>query len=404
MISILISALFFSLEAKQSRRRKMDFLQELVLIALISILLSLLLAKLVSMASSTDFDTVSPDKIALASDLVEKSVLGEKSVTRSVKQSFGDVENSGFVKEGVLSEGIGKISEFEFGSVVEEDESSGFDKEVILKNSESELESVIKGAERSGIVKEVVLNEGIRKNDELDFGSVMKEVEMVKDRYFERESGAEAGFSGIELEEGLKEGEIDEFEEKIMTMERSDEVETDDLDIVKEVKEKRLEKNGEFDLEVVKEDPQLGKAMGFEEAEEKDDEFDLEVVKGERELGKDESNEVKRGLEEVRFVEYECDGENRVGVEERREVEKDRLFNEDDDWEGVERSELEKRFGAVAKFVVSGNCDILSKVGNDVKMELYGLHKVAMEGPCSEPQPSMLKLSARAKWLESCYV
>ncbi|CAH9069226.1 unnamed protein product [Cuscuta europaea] len=31
-------------------------------------------------------------------------------------------------------------------------------------------------------------------------------------------------------------------------------------------------------------------------------------------------------------------------------------------------------------------------------MQLYGLHKVATEGPCCTPQPMAFKLSARAKW------
>ncbi|KAK9983286.1 hypothetical protein SO802_032811 [Lithocarpus litseifolius] len=73
---------------------------------------------------------------------------------------------------------------------------------------------------------------------------------------------------------------------------------------------------------------------------------------------------------------------------------------EEDDWEGIERSELEKAFAAAAKFVVeSGDKeDGLVNVGSDVQLELYGLHKVATEGPCRESQPMPLKLSARAKW------
>ncbi|XP_042058560.1 acyl-CoA-binding domain-containing protein 3-like [Salvia splendens] len=31
-------------------------------------------------------------------------------------------------------------------------------------------------------------------------------------------------------------------------------------------------------------------------------------------------------------------------------------------------------------------------------MQLYGLHKVALEGPCLEPQPMALMVSARTKW------
>ncbi|XP_058224633.1 acyl-CoA-binding domain-containing protein 5-like [Rhododendron vialii] len=72
---------------------------------------------------------------------------------------------------------------------------------------------------------------------------------------------------------------------------------------------------------------------------------------------------------------------------------------EDDDWEGIERSELGEVFAAAAKYVASGGKDDrLSSMGSDVQMQLYGLHKVAMEGPCHEPQPMAIKISSRAKW------
>lgn len=75
------------------------------------------------------------------------------------------------------------------------------------------------------------------------------------------------------------------------------------------------------------------------------------------------------------------------------------LLNEEDDWEGIEKSELEKRFGAAIAYVGSGSGgDALSKLSSDVQMQLYGLQKVATEGPCYESQPLALKVSARAKW------
>ncbi|KAG6786467.1 hypothetical protein POTOM_008071 [Populus tomentosa] len=75
--------------------------------------------------------------------------------------------------------------------------------------------------------------------------------------------------------------------------------------------------------------------------------------------------------------------------------------DEDDDWEGIERSELETMFGEAARFVVdSGDKDgRFAGGGSDVQMELYGLHKVATEGPCLQKPPMALKVSARAKWL-----
>ncbi|XP_052204689.1 acyl-CoA-binding domain-containing protein 3-like [Diospyros lotus] len=70
-----------------------------------------------------------------------------------------------------------------------------------------------------------------------------------------------------------------------------------------------------------------------------------------------------------------------------------------DDWEGVERTELEKRFGQAVVFVGSeSNADCVSRLDSDVADQLFGLHKVAIEGPCRVPQPMALMLSARAKW------
>ncbi|XP_062156748.1 acyl-CoA-binding domain-containing protein 3-like [Alnus glutinosa] len=97
-----------------------------------------------------------------------------------------------------------------------------------------------------------------------------------------------------------------------------------------------------------------------------------------------------RKREKLCGIDFDEDGD--VGV-------RDRLLDLDDDWEGVERTELEKVFGAAVAFVgASYNADRVSSLGSDVKMRLYGLHKIATQGPCHEPQPMPFKLSARAKW------
>ncbi|KAL0400579.1 UNVERIFIED_CONTAM: Acyl-CoA-binding domain-containing protein 1 [Sesamum latifolium] len=71
----------------------------------------------------------------------------------------------------------------------------------------------------------------------------------------------------------------------------------------------------------------------------------------------------------------------------------------DDDWEGVESTELDETFSAATAFVAATAVDRASlKVSNDVQLQLYGLYKIATEGPCSAPQPSALKMTARAKW------
>ncbi|XP_026377387.1 acyl-CoA-binding domain-containing protein 1-like isoform X2 [Papaver somniferum] len=71
----------------------------------------------------------------------------------------------------------------------------------------------------------------------------------------------------------------------------------------------------------------------------------------------------------------------------------------DDDWEGVESTELDEIFSAATAFVATAAADRLSqKVSNDVQLQLYGLYKIATEGPCTSSQPSAIKLTARAKW------
>ncbi|KAK4790158.1 hypothetical protein SAY86_017462 [Trapa natans] len=71
----------------------------------------------------------------------------------------------------------------------------------------------------------------------------------------------------------------------------------------------------------------------------------------------------------------------------------------DSDWEGVETTELEEAFSAATTFVATAAADRLShRVSNDAQLQLYALYKIATEGPCSSPQPSALKMTARAKW------
>lgn len=73
--------------------------------------------------------------------------------------------------------------------------------------------------------------------------------------------------------------------------------------------------------------------------------------------------------------------------------------DDDDDWEGVESTELDEVFSAATAFVAATAADRLShKVSNDVQLLLYGLYKIATEGPCTTSQPSPLKMTARAKW------
>jgi acyl-CoA-binding protein len=77
--------------------------------------------------------------------------------------------------------------------------------------------------------------------------------------------------------------------------------------------------------------------------------------------------------------------------------------DDDEDWEGVECTELDEAFSAATAFVAAAAADRLSeKVSSDAQLRLYGLYKIATEGPCSAPQPSALKVTARAKWYLCC--
>ncbi|XP_062210544.1 acyl-CoA-binding domain-containing protein 5-like [Phragmites australis] len=71
------------------------------------------------------------------------------------------------------------------------------------------------------------------------------------------------------------------------------------------------------------------------------------------------------------------------------------------EWEGIERSEVEKRFGAAAAFAASeAGATALSKLDSDVQLQLQGLLKVAIDGPCYDStQPLTLRPSSRAKWV-----
>ncbi|KAI3743109.1 hypothetical protein L1987_60812 [Smallanthus sonchifolius] len=74
--------------------------------------------------------------------------------------------------------------------------------------------------------------------------------------------------------------------------------------------------------------------------------------------------------------------------------EEDSVF--DDDWQGILTTESEKSFGAAVAFVDSkGSADRVNLIVNEVKVQFYGLHRVAIEGSCFEPQPMALKVSKK---------
>ncbi|KAG8491970.1 hypothetical protein CXB51_015315 [Gossypium anomalum] len=126
-----------------------------------------------------------------------------------------------------------------------------------------------------------------------------------------------------------------------------------------------------------------------QEADKKIDGFEAEVEGIGEEI--EAENKTKFQPQEIRIEESQM----KVLGEEEKEVKLENYEDEDDDWEGIEKSELEKVFGSASKFIEQeGDLGI----GNDVQMELYGLHKVATEGPCHEPQPLAFMVASRSKW------
>lgn len=90
-----------------------------------------------------------------------------------------------------------------------------------------------------------------------------------------------------------------------------------------------------------------------------------------------------------------------TGTEPRRKEcdEIDGGLADDDEWEGVERSQSARLFGRAVRFACSArNADLISGIHGEPTMKLYGLHRVALEGPCREHRPMTFKVSARAKW------
>ncbi|KAK7307671.1 hypothetical protein VNO77_40932 [Canavalia gladiata] len=123
------------------------------------------------------------------------------------------------------------------------------------------------------------------------------------------------------------------------------------------------------------------------------DELEVELIEWEYRARKVEEVEISQCVKNYNEIDESI--RNKEEVNENRD-----LVVDEDDWEGIERTELERRFGAAVVFVGSkNNANQVANLGNDVKTKLHGYHKIATQGPCQEPQPMALKFSARAKWI-----
>lgn len=197
----------------------------------------------------------------------------------------------------------------------------------------------------------------------------------------------------VEVEKRISEGLVEEKEK--LLIEKS-----------KEVNEVRLnhdsaEETCDGDSDLFMEGKQLLKE---EERSKQSSHVESEMIEGKGVEKASEITEVegppKRGSldkdDEERLEKVGPTGdENMSGV-----VDKEQSFlNEEDEWEGIEKSEVEKLFSKAAAYVGSGSGEgELSRLSSDDQLQLYGLYKVATEGPCYDSQPMALKVSARAKW------
>ncbi|CAN8307728.1 unnamed protein product [Cochlearia groenlandica] len=107
------------------------------------------------------------------------------------------------------------------------------------------------------------------------------------------------------------------------------------------------------------------------------------IVAAESEVVEDNNNKIDRNNEE----EGECE-------EKKTEL---NIEEDDDDWEGIERTELEKAF-VFATNLLGESSKAEESIGVEAKMKLYGLHKIATEGSCRVAQPMAVIFSSRAKW------
>ncbi|QCD91390.1 FERM/acyl-CoA-binding protein [Vigna unguiculata] len=120
----------------------------------------------------------------------------------------------------------------------------------------------------------------------------------------------------------------------------------------------------------------------------------------------DESNEGDMKINEVEVELMEYDSCRVLKTEEVEILPFEKNYNEIDesgrnedigDWEKIERTDLEKSFGAAVVFVGSRIND--NSLSNEVKIKLHGYYRIATQSSCHEPQPLTLKFSSiRAKW------
>ncbi|XP_010448592.1 PREDICTED: acyl-CoA-binding domain-containing protein 3-like isoform X2 [Camelina sativa] len=313
------------------------FFLEMLLTALLAFLCSFLLANLFS--SANDPSSKKPEIIGVGDEFVTEEVPSVKKMDARVMDSDRNLsvvadENVELVDRFVNgADGVGEVEEATTGNA---ESRKDREEELVIFTAETESTAVV-SPENNAIVEEMMISRGVQveKSDSAEGIVTEREDSMV------RTAGADGSVSPenvVAEEETVLEGEEDRSEST-----------------------------------------KIGRSGCVENEESRGD---VVVAEVEDEVRVEETNTV---------AETEIDTEGADEEKEELSIEDD-----DDDWEGIERSELEKSFAAVANLLEeSGKSE---DIGAESKMDLYGLHKIATEGPCREAQPMAVMVFARAKW------
>ncbi|KAK8952496.1 Acyl-CoA-binding domain-containing protein 1 [Platanthera zijinensis] len=97
---------------------------------------------------------------------------------------------------------------------------------------------------------------------------------------------------------------------------------------------------------------------------------------------KEEEKEAESSSSDVKIVSTEIEGGS--------------LLHGEDEWEGIEMTELDKRFRLAAEYFSSPpGSEALAWLSSAAQLELYGLYKIATEGPCYRFHPLSLNSSTQ---------
>ncbi|KAF2540580.1 hypothetical protein F2Q68_00030048, partial [Brassica cretica] len=310
----------------------MEFLLELLLTAVVALLFSFLVAKIVSVSMAGESDR--------SSDRIEKTEIGVGDGSATVEElCFGLKVDAPVVQSErklrvVVDENVEDVDRFESEAdrVVDEVEEAARDVELVVLTKEANefLAAVSPG---NAIAKEMIVR-GEDEGREETSGEVGDERQQLIESTAEAESTASVVQENMIAEEIINRGHEEE----------------------------------------------LSSAEGVSSCVERGE----VVVTESEEVRVEESNSGEKSEDKMEF-----------SIEEQLElsIEDD---DDDDDWEGIEKSELEITFSAASNLLEqSGKGE---EITAEAKMELYGLHKIATEGSCREAQPMAIMLSARAKW------